>query len=212
MWMISKSVSYLRTIFFPASCFLCKRENTNLCFQCLDGCRKSLSTPYPYIISIFDFRDPNIKKIIHSIKYYSRKDLINQIVEYSFNEIDKNTIEKIKNEKYIISPIPMPIIRKYKRGYNQAELISKEYSKLFDIEMNNKILKRKLFSKRQVETTSRQERLKNQKNTFIINADVKNISILLIDDVTTTGSTFEEARNLLMKHGAKKVIAISLAH
>lgn len=210
--MIYKLTSYIKSIFFPEHCYICKKTKNNLCIECIDSCRKSLSTPYPYIISSFDFRDEIIKKIIHAIKYYNRRDLINPLVLYSFNELDEDITHKLKSEKYTIIPIPMPLFRKYKRGYNQAELISNEFSKLLDIEVSNKILSRKLFTNRQVETRNRSERLKNQKNTFLIKGNINNKSFLLVDDVTTTGATFEEARNILLKSGAKSVLALSLAH
>jgi predicted amidophosphoribosyltransferase len=59
---------------------------------------------------------------------------------------------------------------------------------------------------------SRKERIDNQKNAFSINSSVENKIIILIDDVTTTGSTLHEARTLLLKKGAHEVHALTIAH
>ena len=98
------------------------------------------------------------------------------------------------------------------RGYNQAELIAKEISEKLYIPINNKILFRIKNPKRQVKTSTRSERLKNQHNTFKVAEGVLNSNIILVDDVTTTGATIKEARDILIKNGAKKVMAITIAH
>ncbi|MFA6608439.1 MAG: phosphoribosyltransferase family protein [Candidatus Paceibacterota bacterium] len=114
--------------------------------------------------------------------------------------------------KWCIVPIPMPKIRKYIRGYNQAELIAKELSQKTSIPIKNNVLTRTYSPKRQVKSHTRNERLKNQHNSFQTTSSVNGLNIILVDDVITTGATIFEARNILQKSGANKVVAISLAH
>lgn len=61
---------------------------------------------------------------------------------------------------------------------------------------------------------SRVERLHAQRDTFFVQTtqDLSNITIILIDDVTTTGATLHEARHTLIQAGAHNVIAYTLAH
>ncbi len=54
--------------------------------------------------------------------------------------------------------------------------------------------------------------MKNQHGSFGVIDEVQNKNIILIDDVTTTGATLVEARTVLLKHGAKSVLAYTLAH
>jgi ComF family protein len=152
-----------------------------------------------------------MKKIIHAIKYFHRKDLVLPLTKAVAQELTKNN--QIPNlSDSILIPIPMPLLRKYIRGYNQAELIAQELSKRCLIPYTTKLLHRKGNHKRQVTKKTRSERIKNQHHSFIVKGDVNNLNIILVDDVTTTGATIIEARNELLKAGAKSVRAITIAH
>ncbi|MCF7843734.1 hypothetical protein K9M47_02450 [Candidatus Gracilibacteria bacterium] len=106
----------------------------------------------------------------------------------------------------------MPRIRKYIRGYNQAELISLSLSKQCSLPTISNTLIRTSSPKRQVTTKTRGERLKNQHNSFKVIKDVTGLNIVLVDDVTTTGATLSEARSVLLKAGARSVKAVTIAH
>ncbi len=209
---MSTFFSKIFSILFPPYCYSCKKEGFILCPQCLQRCRKSLNTPAPYITSIYSFKDPVIKKAVHSIKYFHRKDLIVPLISPLIQEVKQITSRYESDINWILIPIPMPRLRKYIRGYNQAELIAKEISKQNNLPVKTKILARSHSYKRQVTTHSRSERLSNQHNTFKVSQSVKDFHIILIDDVTTTGATLSEARTLLMQSGAKVVQAITIAH
>ena len=198
MWTIK-----LINIIFPPSCFICKKEGKNLCDDCLPSFKKPVDSPYLYIHSLYSFKDKRVKDIIHAIKYHHRRDLILPLIRgYKFS---------IPPDSILI-PIPMPTLRKYMRGYNQAELRAKEISKEKNVSTRSDILIRFKNKKRQVTTKTRGERIKNQKNSFDLKSSVADMNIILIDDVTTTGATLDEARKVLLKNGARSVNAITLAH
>lgn len=199
----------LLRILFPPNCFGCGKEPFPICYRCLNLTRKSLSSPNGYTVSSFDFRDPLIKKTIHAIKYYHRLDLIAPLSEKLSEEI-KQTLPSYKD--YVLVPIPMPRLRKIMRGYNQAEIIAGKLAHLLQIPMRNDILIRSTYTKRQVTTSTKDERRKNQKDTFSVRDTASGLRILLIDDVTTTGATLDEARTVLLRHKALTVHAATLAH
>ena len=205
-------ISRILSTIFPPHCYGCGKESFSLCPKCLQNCKKSLDTPAIYITSLYSFRDPLIKKMIHAIKYFHRKDLIRPLTYELAKELYRKEDSQLKTKNFILVPIPMPLLRKYIRGYNQAELIAKILSKECSLSINTRILLRKSAPKRQVMTTTKSERLQNQHNTFKINESVKNLNIILVDDVTTTGATIFEARNLLLKAGASTVQALTIAH
>jgi ComF family protein len=115
-------------------------------------------------------------------------------------------------ENTVLVPIPMPLIRKYIRGYNQSEHIARILSQQLQVPVDMGILKRLRSPKRQVTLKTKSERIKNQRQSFVVNKTVSLLDIILIDDVTTTGATLQEARDLLLSLGAKSVRAITLAH
>jgi ComF family protein len=231
MKMLSSLFSKILSIIFPPHCYGCGKEDISLCSQCLQRCKKSIDTPALYITSVYSFHDPLIKKTIHAIKYFHRKDLIeplsNEIakeitkagigeeesnVEDSLRESSKATDYKLLATNWTLVPIPMPPIRKYIRGYNQAEAIAQELSKQCSLPLDTKILIRAKSSKRQVTAKTKGERLKNQHNSFKIIGKVQGLHIILVDDVTTTGATLSEARSVLLLAGASDVKAVTIAH
>jgi competence protein ComFC len=212
MWMITSFFSKILNIIFPKRCLKCKKEGNSLCDKCLMHCKKSIDIPNQYSISIYSFQDPLIKKAIHSIKYFHKKDLVESLTKNLTPEIETMISMYPSTTTWTLVPIPMPKLRKYIRGYNQAELIAKEIQKQiprFDL---NYALMRSRPPIRQVKAKTRGERLRNQHNSFITVENVENKHIIVIDDVTTTGATLFEARKVLLASGAKVVKTATLAH
>ncbi len=208
---ISQTFSNCLKLLFPYHCYLCKIEttDTSLCNKCISSFTKAIDTPLPFITSIYSFKDERIKKSIHAVKYFHRKDLLPPFT--------KEISELIKKENYgscVLVPIPMPVFRKYVRGYNHTEVIAGLISKELTVPVQTNLLYRNktVARPRQVLTHSRHERLKNQRNAFIASSHAKNRNIILIDDVTTTGATLSEARKVLLGAGASRVTAFTIAH
>lgn len=199
----------LLNFIFPKKCFSCGHDGVSICNNCLNNFSKSVDTPFLYIYSKFSYKDRSVRKIIHSIKYFRRKDLINPLIEYSSNQLEKI----LKDVDYLV-PIPMYKTKLYIRGYNQAEEISEVISKKFSIPIIRILLKNKKTIN-QVKTKNRSERLKNPIGSISIKTNTYNIvgkKILLVDDVITTGATINEARKVLIKSGGREVIAWTIAH
>lgn len=228
MWTISSFFSKILSSIFPPHCYACGKADFSLCPSCLAHCQKAIETPALYITSLYSFHDPLIKKAIHAIKYFHRKDLISPLARELAKEMKNKNEElrtedslressvsrnwKLETKNSLLIPIPMPSLRKYMRGYNQADILAKELSKECNLPYDATTLVRIKSPRRQVTAKTRGERLKNQHNSFKVMKDVKNLNIILVDDVTTTGATLGEARNTLLKAGAKSVKAVTLAH
>jgi competence protein ComFC len=204
---LSSPISVFISFLFPSYCYGCKKEGISLCDTCLVSSAKAINSPYPFIVSLYSFKDPLIKKSIHAIKYFHRKDLILPFAKHLAHEIKKDTTSTT-----LLIPIPMPTYRKCIRGYNHAEALAKEISKITHTPYSSTILLKKSGSTRQVATTSRTSRLKSQRNTFLVRARVDGRHIILIDDVATTGATLSEARRILLENGAVSVQAYTIAH
>ena len=69
-------------------------------------------------------------------------------------------------------------------------------------------------TKPQTTLTDRAERLKNVANSFAVHKDVRlrGRDMIVLDDVTTTGATFAEARRALRAVGARHIMCVALAH
>ena len=194
---------------FPSFCFRCQKEGTSFCQNCLHLSKKSLAPTHSPILSVFDFQDPYIKKAIHAIKYFHKIDLLRPLTLPLCKIIEENISQ---HETWYITPIPMPKLRKLLRGYNQAEKIVDEIIKEIPSLVPLQPLTRCKSPHRQAMIKKRRERIDNQKSSFSLSLDVTNMNIILVDDVTTTGATLLEAKKVLKKGGARKVLCTTLAH
>ncbi|MEG2116518.1 MAG: phosphoribosyltransferase family protein, partial [Clostridia bacterium] len=60
-------------------------------------------------------------------------------------------------------------------------------------------------------TLNFEKRKQNLKNAFLVMGDVKGKTVLVVDDVTTTGATFDEIAKELKRKGAKRVLTLCIA-
>lgn len=209
---------------FPSFCMKCKNYGANLCKECFakerrygfsrcSECNKLDKThetciKFRYvdeIYAIFKY-SKYIGKLIHELKYNSYNAMIEDIV----TGLKTDTKLNIFSDFDCIVPIPLVLHRHWSRGFNQAELIANEISKLINIPVV-KYLKRVKFNRPQV-GLSRSEREINVINSYTIKMPLlpNHSRILLVDDVITTGATIEECAKILKESGAKYVTGLSL--
>lgn len=191
--------------FFPQKCLGCRAENEILCLECLDKIRRSGMPSEKNVFAASDYSDDTVKKAIWFLKYKNGKQLAAPLAEL----IKRRVWPKLKIKNPLIVPIPLSKKKKRKRGYNQAELIAAK----IDGELATNILRKKIHTQSQVELKDREKRQLNVIGSFEISnpEKIKGRNVVLIDDVCTTGATIAEARKILKKAGAKKIMAAVVA-
>jgi competence protein ComFC len=112
----------------------------------------------------------------------------------------------------LILPVPLHRTRQRRRGYNQAQLLAEGLSRLTKISLGGKDCVRVRDTKPQTGLRGA-ERRKNVRGAFAVPRPerVKGASILLIDDVLTTGATLDSCATALRQAGAEQVRALTLA-
>jgi ComF family protein len=112
----------------------------------------------------------------------------------------------IADKVQAIVPVPLSALRRLQRGYNQAELIARELAAQLGKPLVAKALRRMKHTDRQALLSVAQRR-KNVEGVFQARtpAAITGQTILLVDDVMTTGATFAAAARTLKKAGAKAV-------
>ena len=117
-------------------------------------------------------------------------------------EVKKEFIESIHPDALV--PVPIHRTRLAQRGYNQAYLIARELSKLSEIPVNSKLIER-VKKTDPLKNLGHSQRQNNLKKAFKITSDdVKLKTIIIIDDIYTTGSTIDEiARTIHEKVNCK---------
>lgn len=149
-----------------------------------------------------------MKKSIYRFKYGGRQ----EYAGFYAREIEKRLGGKIRewNAQALI-PIPLHKSRQGGRGYNQAELIAKELEKRTGIPVFGNFMKRVKRTTVQ-KNLNAAERQNNLKRAFKIERnDVKLKSVILIDDIYTTGSTINAASRCLREAGITNIYFIVLS-
>lgn len=213
-------INFILDLILPTHCIRCRARGPELCIKC------SNALPYPEkedrgnIFASFQYHDPIIKKLLHSLKYYKKKNIGIILGQYMYNRL----IEEISElrtfslgTEIVLIPVPITNKRYKERGYNQAEIIA-----LGLIESNNekifKLEKDVIFKIKdtlpQARINNRNKRLKNIVDCFAIkNAHkIKNKTVIVVDDITTTGGTINEVIKILKNSGCKKVVGFAVAH
>jgi ComF family protein len=155
---------------------------------------------------VFDFArsallfTDTLRDIIHHLKYSDRVSLANPL-----GDMLKQCLEREGFTGDLIIPVPLHRSRERQRGYNQAELIAGR----LDRRMNTRLLRRRKNTPSQT-GLSRNERKRNLTAAFEVRGEIEG-SVIVVDDVYTTGSTMNEIARTLKRAGAERVEVLTVA-
>lgn len=140
----------------------------------------------------------NLQKLIRALKYHNQPDLAYYLALFMY-EYWKNIYSKTD---YQIVPVPIYPTRLKQRKYNHMELVAEEFSKLCKCPVSRDLITRVKDTKAQYKL-KRKERIENLAGAFSV--DITRLDrgkkIIIIDDICTTGSTFEEMIKEFEKNG-----------
>ena len=170
------------------------------------------------MIACFDYRDKLVRTAIWELKYRGSKKMARLLAAALYDELLAFLEEYAPLMGFtepLLVPIPLSKAREAERGFNQCELLAAVLTEL-DGGRNftfSRALAKHRDTPSQTKQDTRKKRLENLRDCFAADSSaVGNRNIILIDDVATTGATLEEAQKTLLRAGARKVIAFTLAH
>ena len=235
-----KAGKYALHIIFPRTCFSCGKDlpydrKAPLCTSCEDGlilpgplicqrcgvvlksggahcfhCRGSKAEAFKckVIRCACNFNQFS-QRLIHALKYQGADYVAPYMGEFMAQRF--SLFAELADVNLVI-PVPLYKTRLKKRGYNQSELIAQAFCQKAGFALNTTSLVRVRDTGSQTKL-GRQARVENMKGAFSVKdpASVRGKTILLIDDVTTTGSTLEACAQELRQAGAKRVLAYAFA-
>ncbi|MEN9338629.1 MAG: hypothetical protein RI945_354 [Candidatus Parcubacteria bacterium] len=218
---------------FPEICIGCEKEGQSICRECQNNIitEKEINENLratSWIFSPLSYKNEILRKALFFLKYHHTKSVAKYLAKLSKTKLKEviNEAGAENKENLILIPIPISKKRLIERDYNQSEILLRELLKSLkeeglDLEENFKkdLLQKEKHTIKFANTHSRQEREKLIENAFLISPKydqkfLKEKKIILIDDITTTGATFYEARKTLEKSGVKRenIYGFAVAH
>lgn len=231
---------FLLDLFFPKKCLGCSRAEVYICQPCLEKIEISQNNICPFcdrpvpntlicqkcqeyhyldrLIWATSYSNPLIKELIKIFKYHYIKELSHPLSQLLIKKC--GTCDVPHN---VVVPIPLHKRRLQERGFNQAELLAKEVAEYFSTPLETGVLIRKKYTPPQAKAKNHKKRKEALENAFEISpgftkkcvAENKNLlkdkTIILIDDVFTSGATLYEAAKVLKGAGAKEVWGLVVA-
>ena len=197
----TKKIKYVRAPY----CQKCGKElRDKRAIFCHDCAHKEHK--YDRGMALFSY--PSVADSIYRFKYQGRQ----EYAAYYAERMARVLGEKILSlHPDALVPVPIHSSKKRVRGYNQAEVLAKELGRILNIPVETKLIKRvrKTVPMKELSVGERQNNLK--KAFKICHNDVKLSTIIIIDDIYTTGSTIDAMAYELRQTGVKNIYFAALA-
>ncbi len=227
-------INGLLSLLFPTECAGCKRyikdfKYVYVCPACYDGlrqlqdricpaCAKPIQSEhadgcrecrergneFSYVLAAGVFEGA-LKEMIHYMKFNNKKSAAKVAAGLIMERVDL----KIFIGADMIVPAPLSSASSTARGYNQTYEVAKYLSEKTGIPLMQSV--RKIKETPAQNTLDRKERLKNLKGAFETKGAVEGKTIIVVDDVFTTGATINEIARTLKKASAMEVRGLVIA-
>jgi len=195
-------------LLFPPKCVSCGKEGSYLCDVCIAESPKApdiAAEGLESIIAPFQMVGA-AREVVHRLKYSGLRVLAEPMGAAMAQHLKRHQISPD-----IIVPVPLHRTRLRERGFNQAGLLARVVGKWLEIDTDAKGLSRTDYLGPQARTATREERQANVEGAFVAARDFSDLSVVVVDDVTTTGSTLEACATALRDAGASSVWGLTFA-
>lgn len=147
----------------------------------------------------------NLQKLIRGLKYHNQRDLAYYLAKFMYEYWSEITDNRI----FEVVPVPIYPKREKQRKYNHMTLVAEEFCKLTGYTINTNLITRIKNTKPQY-NLKKYERVQNLAGAFkVCKENYQGKTLLLLDDICTTGATFEEMIKELKKSGIQNIICFA---
>lgn len=205
--------TWLTDLLFPARCLGCGRYGAFLCSSCLAAASRLPSTWYPPELgealvgwtAPFSF-DGAIRQAVYALKYQGTK----AVAAVLAGELVRH-LRPLDCSAHYVVPVPLHPQRWRERGFNQADLLARPVAEALGLPLATDLVRRRLTPP-QVGMSNAALRQENVRGAFgWMGPSLEGKSVLLVDDVSTTGATLDAAAAALIVGGAGAVWGLVVA-
>lgn len=218
-----KAVNYLLSLIFPRRCAVCSEVlpyNKKICDKCFGklkrtekicekcgndkkSCRcKRYVYRFEACVGPF-FNDDVSMSIIANLKF--KNDL--SVADFLCDEMAECFSQYYSDTDFdVVCCVPSSFKKRFNKGYNQSEVLARGISERIGVPYRS-ILAKKNTAKTQ-HSLKASERFENVKNAFFSKVDLDGETVLLIDDIKTTGATLNDCARALSRAGANRVFCL----
>ncbi len=180
---------------YKKKCYFCgsSKESVKMCSKCfeeLEFLPVQVNRKYNGVsIYCAGVYSKNLQKMIRGLKYHKQKELAYYQAKFMWEYWTRLNIDG----DFQIVPVPIYPKRKKQRKYNHMELVADELAKFSGYEVNFNLIKRIKDTRPQYKL-NKSQRMLNLDKAFEVHKEnlIPDKKILIIDDICTTGATFEE--------------------
>lgn len=215
---LAKVFSLVWDALFPRSCVMCKEEGELLC----EVCAKEIEIPSWFVhqtegsLCIFSrcsYKERAVQKLLHAWKYQG--DIL--AGEWWKKWITQGNAPEVFTHAVFV-PVPLAREAYAERGFNQAELLARALAQKYQGTCG--VLLERTPRKSQAKTAKEKRGSLRKESPYAITAHAKDLKkrnefpkkIILVDDVTTTGSTLLACADALTSVGVEQIAACTLAY
>jgi ComF family protein len=195
----------------PVPSTICRRcgQVQHACVDECAKCRANRSHPLRLVGAAALYSFP-LRESIHALKYANHPELADPLARYMVVAFAEDRWRRVSAEIDAVVPVPLHKERQDERGYNQSELLAVAFCHAVGLQLAPCWLHRMRATRQQVGLNA-PERQQNVDGAFRAETAIRGKTLLLLDDVYTTGATLSACTHAAMDAGAKAVFALTLA-
>lgn len=200
---------------FPLHCLGCEKEGTWVCGACEDALLffpavwQEGPAPLAGVTAVYSYDQPVAHAVIHTLKYQYAEGVMTWMVPAIERWCAESGAEMMPADAIIV-PVPLHRKRYAERGFNQAALIAVALGRALGLPVLPLLLRKRVTAPQVAQT--RLGRLQNVADAFAVQSDMPvPATLVVVDDVTTTGATLAACARALTAAGATRVYGFAFA-